>query len=477
MKISLINPPVNFDISLGRLKKIASQTKMIPLGIAYIASNAVKAGHTVEIVDAYAENLTMEETLDRVRKMRPDIVGISSVTPTVPFMLSVAEKIKACSDKKTLIVAGGPHPTIFPDAILAHDAIDVVVRNEGEDSFRELADTHAGNRDFENIKGISYKNKGSVVHNENRPYISDLDKISPPAYELLPMELYSAPPHWLVAEPAYQIITSRGCPFRCTFCGIKTLGKALRSRSVSGVISEIDFLYSNYGAREIMFVDATFPLNKNYGMEFCREFIKSGMNKKIRWVTETRVDIADEALLKQMYEAGCRVICYGIESGSEKMLKAIKKNITLLQARDAIRLAKRAGLEVCASFIIGLPGESEHDMRQTIDFIKSVDIDYPKINLLVPYPGSEIYETVIKERPYISEEWDRYTSFSSMTDGEPIYVPDGISAEDLKSLHKKAYREIYFRLKFIMNHIGKLNSFMNVKKYFTVLEAFIRGVL
>lgn len=478
MKISLINPPVDFSLSLGKLKKIAATTKMLPLGLGYIAGVAKKHGFDIEIIDSYAEDLTIEETVSRVLNNNSQVVGISTVTPTVPSMLAIAKGIKDKSlGQPPLIVSGGAHSHIMPSQILETGLVDVAVRGEGELTFLELIkNVERNNKDFSTIKGISYRKADKILHNPDRQYLENLDSLPYPAYELLKMHLYSAPLHWLVAEPAYQMIISRGCPFNCIFCGIKALGRAVRVRSVNNALDEIEFLHKNYGAKEIMLVDPAFPLSRKLGAEFCYEYIRRGLHKKVFWVTETRVDVVDEELLGLMYKAGCRLVEFGLETGSEKTLKRIKKNTTLQQARDAIKWSKKAGLEVFSSFIIGFPGETRQDMQETIDFIKSLDIDYPKINLLVPYPGSAVYAEIIKERPDISREWDKYTSFSSMTENEPVYVPDGISAEELKSFHKRAYKQIYLRPRFIFNHMKKLRSFLNVRKYFIILCAFIRGI-
>lgn len=478
MKISLINPPVDFSVSLGKIKKIAATTKMLPLGLAYIAAVARDNGFDLEIIDSYAEDLSIDETIERVFANNPRVVGISTVTPTVPSVLAIAKGIREkFNGNPPLIVSGGAHSNIMPGQILSTGLIDVAVRGEGELTFLELLKNIEGNnRDFSLIKGISYSKMGEIFHNADRNYIDNLDSLPYPAYELLKMNLYSAPLHWLVAEPAYQMIISRGCPFNCIFCGIKALGRSVRARSVENALDEIEFLHKNYGAREIMLVDPAFPLSKKLGIEFCQEYIKRGLHKKVLWVTETRVDVVDEALLKLMYKAGCRLVEFGIETGSEKTLKKIKKNTSLNQARNAVAWSKKAGLEVFSSFIIGFPGETMQDMQETVDFIKSLDIDYPKVNLLVPYPGSAVYDDIIRERPDISQEWDMYTSFSSMTENEPVYVPEGVSAQELKSLHKNAYKQIYLRPSFIFNHILKLRSWLSIRKYFIIASTFIRGI-
>lgn len=478
MKISLINPPVDFNVSLGKIKKIAATTKMLPLGLAYIAAVARNNGFDIEIIDSYAEDLSLDETIARVLNSNPRVVGISAVTPAVPSVLAIAKGIRDKSNgQPPLIVSGGAHSNVMPSQLLDTGLIDVAVRGEGELTFLELLNNiKVNNKDFSLIKGISYRENGEIFHNQDRQYIENLDSLPYPAYELLKMNLYSAPLHWLVAEPAYQMIISRGCPFNCIFCGIKALGRAVRARSVENALNEIEFLHKNYGAKEIMLVDPAFPLSRKLGVEFCEEYMRRGLHKKVLWVTETRVDVVDEELMKLMYKAGCRLVEFGIETGSEKTLERIKKNTSLRQARNAVAWSKKAGLEVFSSFIIGFPGETIQDMQETVNFIKSLDIDYPKINLLVPYPGSAVYDDIIKERPDISREWDRYTSFSSMTENEPVYVPLGVSARELKSLHKNAYRQIYLRPSFIFKHILKLKSWLNVRKYFIVATTFIQGI-
>ena len=346
MKISLINPPVDFSISLGKIKKIAATTKMLPLGLGYIAGVAKKHGFDIEIIDSYAENLNIEQTVERCLNNNSRVVGISTVTPTVPTMLAIAKGIKERSSGRVpLIVSGGAHAHIMPRQILETGLVDVAVRGEGELTFLELIkNVEKNNQDFSAIQGISYRKGSEIFHNPDRQYIEDLDSLPYPAYELLKMNLYSAPLHWLVAEPAYQMMISRGCPFNCIFCGIKALGRPVRARSVKNALDEIEFLHKNYGAKEIMLVDPAFPLSKKLGVEFCHEYIRRGLHKKVLWVTETRVDAVDEELLKLMYKAGCRLVEFG-QKPDRKDIKADQKYF-FAAGRNAVKWSKKAGLEV-----------------------------------------------------------------------------------------------------------------------------------
>lgn len=477
IKVALVNPPIDFNLALGKIKKIASSTKMIPLGIAYVAASVKQAGYPVEIIDSYAEDLSINETIDRLIASKANVIGFSVVTPTVPIVLEIAKQIRERHKNKDLImVGGGAHCNIMPDNILESKLIDIVVRREGEETFVDVLKTIQNKADLSLVKGISYCENNQFIHNPDREFVQDLETLPYPAYDLLKMHLYSAPPHWLVAEPAYQMITSRGCPFQCTFCGIKALGKSMRYRGVENVVDEIELLIKKYSAKEIMFVDTTFPLSRENGVEFCREILKRGLEKKIKWVTETRVDVINLELLLLMKQAGCRVIGLGLETGSPRTLKRIKKGTTLDQAREAVQNCKSAGIDVYASFIIGIPGEKIDDIKQTIEFIKTLPLDFPKVNLLVPYPGSEIYEEVVQKHPEIKKEWEKFTSFGSMTKNEPIYVPDGISSEEITKLHKAAYKAIYLRPGFLFNHLKKMNSWINIKKYLQIIQPLFQGI-
>lgn len=476
MKTILINPPMDQEIALGRLKRISALTTMMPMGLAYIAAILQHQGYDVEIIDGYAESLSIKEIVERVLSKRCSLVGLSCVTPVIPTAHTLAMKLKR-EDRNLKICLGGCHPSIMPEETLKDENVDYVIRGEGELTVLSLVEAIEKGDSPEGISGLSYRHDGTIVHNTKRELVRDLDTIPYPAYNLLPMHLYTAPPHWQVATPAFQMMASRGCPFKCTFCGIKTQGKRVRQRSVKGVIDEMILLKNRYGAREIMFVDPIFPYGRDWAMEFCDSLISQRLHRQMVWVTETRVDRVDQTLLNRMYAAGCRVIGYGIESGVQELLNIAKKGFKLEQVEKAVKMTQRAGIRVYGSFILGLPGETVETARETIELAKRLNIDFPKFNLLVPYPGSEIYEQLLSEGLINSVDWEQYTSFSSMTNYDPAYVPSSISLEELKRIHKESYRSCYFRPRFILHHLTNIRSLNDIKNYLVVMRAFWEGII
>jgi anaerobic magnesium-protoporphyrin IX monomethyl ester cyclase len=424
MKICLINPPMDFEKSLGRAKSISKYTAMAPMGLAYIASYLLSKGVDVDIIDAYAENLTIDEIVSRVGDTK--IVGITCVTPTYPTVNRIANRLK-----EKVVVVGGPHPTVC-------EIDEGMVRIKGE-----------GERPLCELLGIDYT--------EEQPF---------PAYQKLPLKLYKAPPHWAIKEPVFYMFLTRGCPFHCTFCAAENMGKKRKVRKLDDIMAEISTLVYEYGAKQIMFQDTCFPLEKKFAHEFCDEMIRSGFNKKIVWTTSTRVDVVDFPLLEKMYKSGCRIINYGLESGNQAVLDRANKGVSTKQAEIALKLTRRAKIMSFASFILGLPGDTLETCLQTISWAKKLPISYAQFYLCVPYPGSQIYN----EWSSKSIDWQNYTTMGTFTDNV-VYVPEGMTSEQLKSLQKKAYKEFYFRPKIILQQLTHIRNLRDILRYVDVGKA------
>jgi len=428
-KVCLINPPMDFNKSLGRAKSIAKYTAMAPMGLAYIASYLLSRGVEVDIIDAYAEQLDIGQIVQRVGNTT--IVGITCVTPTYPTV----QKIAKCLKDKTVVV-GGPHPTVCEI-----DKGMIRVKGSGEKPMCELL-------------GIKYT--------DEQPF---------PAYQKLPLHLYKAPPHWAIREPVFYMFLTRGCPFHCTFCAAENLGKKRQLRSIDNIMAEISTLFYEYGAKQIMFQDTCFPLERKFAIEFCEEMIKTGFNKKIVWTTSTRVDVVDYELLTKMYKSGCRIINYGLESGNQAILDKCNKGFTLERAVKTLELTRRAKIMAFGSFILGLPGDTLKTCLETISYAKKLPLSYAQFYLCVPYPGSKIYEDWENK----SINWESYTTMGSFTDNV-VYVPEGMTAEQLKSLQSKAYKEFYFRPKIILEQLTHIRNIKDIFRYIDVGKALL-GVL
>ena len=472
MKVALINPPIKLDVALGMARNISKYTTMIPHGLASIA--AVLRDNDIEciVIDAYAENLSLENIVQRVLKNNADIVGISAVTPVIPIANAIAKKIK---EKKSniSIIMGGPHPSIMPGETLLDPNIDFVVRGEGEITFLKLVQILRNRGDVTDLQGLSYRKNGEAMHNDPAEFIQDLDTLPRPAYDILPMHLYTSPPQWSIDSPAYQLIATRGCPFRCGFCYVG-MGKKVRYKSARVVCDEIEYLIDKYNCKQIVFVDTVFPFNFKHSKEVCNEMILRKINKKITWFTSTRADIVTQEMLDLMYEAGCRLITLGVESGNQNILNSINKGISLEQVRNAVRMAKKAKIDVTASYIMGLPGENSQTILNTIEFAKSLGTLYAQFNIIVPYPGTEVYKYAEKNGLVRNRNWSNYLSLAAFDELELPFITPDLTKKDLIYLQKKAYNNFYLRPATVMRHLKKLIINMEFKKYLTLAKIMLK---
>lgn len=468
MKIALINPPMDSDVALGKARNIAQYTVMIPHGLASIAAVLQKDGIQCRIIDGYAENLAIQDIADRVIAYSPFAVGITMATPVAEIVHLIAKAIKE-RNSSIKIVLGGAHPSILPDEVMADSNVDFIVRAEGDYSFLRLLRSLEKGPDIHTIEGITFREGGKAVHNKTADYIADLDELPPPAYDLLPMHLYTAPPQWSIASPSYQLMASRGCPYNCSFCCVG-MGRQVRFKSANRVCDEIEYLIKNHKCRQIVFVDTTFPFNLKHAESVCNEIIERGLHKKIVWFTSTRVDIVNQKMLGLMRKAGCRLLTFGVESGTQRILDSVGKNITLAQIEDAVKMAHKAGIDITASYIIGLPGETRRTIEDTIAFAKKLDTLYAQFNIICPYPGTRVYDYAEKNGLLRNRKWSNYVSLTSMTDLEPPFIAPGLTKGELLALQRKAYNNYYFRPRLIMKHLKKMVFNFNIKKYFSLAK-------
>jgi len=471
MKVLLINPPADLKKTLGTFDKVA-QSATPPISLGYLAAVLLEEGIDVKVVDAYAERIGLEEVLEKVRAYMPDFIGISCLTSNAYICHRIAKKIKDFN-KEIKIIFGGVHAALMPNEVMNNESIDVVIRGEGEYSFLETVKAFAENRELSSVKGITYRKNSEVISNPDMEYIEDLDDLPFPAWELFNLDLYRPVPHWVLVSsklPVFPFLTSRACPYNCTFCSLKIMGKKRRVRSVKNTVDELEYLANKFNAKQIIFWDAIFPLVKSRGMEICDEIIKRGLHKRIKWMCETRVNVVDLELLKKMKEAGCRRVFYGIESGVQELLNNIRKGFTLDQVRKAIKLTKKAKIEITACFMLGLPGETKELSQQTIDFAKELNTDYAKFNMTIPYPGTELYDQAVKEGTLKSTDWDSFNSLSALTTFNPVYVPKGMTKEELVEVTKSAFRQYYLRPSMVVKHIKNIRSFEDLERYFEIFK-------
>lgn len=453
MKILLINPSINPD-KFGRFHLLMEPMPCI--GVAYIAAVLEKDGHSVEIIDNYVMKYQESEIVEYINSSRPDVVGISVLTPSVNFSLRLAKEIKI-NNKKIILISGNVHPTLFPEEFLKEGCFDIVVRGEGEATMSELMFVISQKKDLGSVKGISYFKEGKVFNNERRPVIENLDQLPMPAWHLLPYKEYGLFPFADIKKPILTIMATRGCPYNCKYCSLSYMDKAYRKRSPANIVDEMEILTEKFGIKQIGFVDPIFPLENDYAVAVLDEIIKRGINKQIIWIAETRADILNESLIKKMKEAGCRRLIFGLESGTQEVLNSIGKSISFEKVRSVIKLLKVNNMESIGLFMIGLPGENEDMIRQTFKYSRDIGIDFAKYAMTVPFPGSELYEIMKREKKIRTDNWDNYTTFNPIPENVP-YVPDGMTAQQLIKLQKVGTMQFYLRPKMIYRIFVKIRT-------------------
>lgn len=458
MKILLVNPHDVPNVNARSAKSITKSRGLVPpLGISYIAAVLEEHDYDVRIIDAAASGLSSNDLKRLLEKEQADIVGVYAMTAMVHGALEVARFAKQAG---SVTVMGGPHMAALPRETMSYDFLDFGIYGEGEYPMLKLVRALENKRDYTRIEGLIYRKGKQVVI--NKPYIvKDLDKLPFPARHLLPNERYSC----VIAKKRIQsVLTSRGCPYQCGFCSKLPSDTMPRTRNAKGIVDEIEECTNRYGAEEIMITDDTFTLKREHAVAVCREIIDRGLD--ISWQTPTRINHVDLELLKLMRKAGCKVIRYGVESGSDEILKIMRKGITVNQTRKAFNWTKQAGIETFAYFIIGYAGETARTMRQTIDFAKELNPNWVMFLLATPYPQTNLFELSVKEGLVNRNYWSDYT-LGKRNDRIPYIA---LNADKWVA---RAYREFYMRPGYILKKLKKLNSPDTLKKYLTGLKGIV----
>jgi radical SAM superfamily enzyme YgiQ (UPF0313 family) len=399
--VTLVNPPSPSG---------APPSLFIPLGIGYIAAVLEKNQYEVNVIDCQALRPTISQLKAELIKSHPDMVGVTSATltykPALEIVKTAEEALPNC-----LIILGGPHVTVLDEQVLneAPEA-DIIVRGEGEQTMLELADL-VSKSDLKNIQevgGITFRKNDKIVRNKDRAFIQNLDELPHPAYEHFQLSKYK-----LSGKMYLPIITSRGCPFQCTFClASRMCGKRFRTRSPKKVVDELEWLRDVHGADIFAFYDDTFTFDIKRAYEICEEMKNRGFD--LPWDCRTRVDRISTEVLSKMRHANCQLIHFGVESGSQKMLVAMKKGTTVEQNERAIKWAKEVGISVAISVVVGYPGETADTLKETFDFIRKTGPDYVYVCQAIPYPGTELYD-LLKELGWdVSADWNRYDEQSQV---------------------------------------------------------------
>jgi len=425
-KILLINPPSD--------KKIINKYRyeLLPsLGLSYIAAVLEENFFEVEILDLWTHELSFDVIRKYIIDFDPDIVGITSDITRAKKTIKLTELVKSI-DQNVLTVVGGPLPTVYPE-FFNKSSIDLIVVGEGEYTFLEIVKSFP-KKNYSKISGISYIKSGKQIFTRPRSILYNLDELPFPAWHLLPMKDYS----FFSDKNVSSLITSRGCPFNCIFCNTSTIfGKMVRIHSPRYVVNMIKDLVKNYKVNKIIFKDSSLTHNTKNIEDICDLIIKEKI--KIKWICNSRVDQVNLHLLEKMRQAGCVLIKYGAESGDPKILKRIKKNITVEQIENAVKLTKQAKINVSLYFMIGFPWDTKESITKTISLAKKLGYSPTTyFTFTLPLPGTELWDYCIRHN---------LIDKNNIVGEDPYFTPTiklkDVSFEELIDLNKEAYKEIH----------------------------------
>ena len=425
------------------------------LGLGYLATIIRNEGHEVKILDAGKENLTWDKFKEIVKE-NYDIIGIQMFTHEI---LDVEKHIKIIRENSdSTIIVGGAHISGLPEKTMKMD-IDFGFIGESEIGIREFIKLKKEEyiaANLSHIPNLVWKMEENIIVNKKTQY-KNLDDIQYPAWDLMPVNEYPLAPHGSFSRKKIvaPIIATRGCPYKCTFCGGKSVtGIKLRTRSVKNIIDEILFLYDKYKVKEFQIVDDNFTLKNKFVTEFCERIISLNLDLALSLPNGIRIDSLNEELLKLMEKAGFYSFAIGIESGNDRILKIMKKDLDKETIREKIELIKKhTKINITGFFLIGYPGETEEEILETIEFAKSLNIDKASFMFVMPLPGSELWD-LYEDKDVNWADFFYYRIVKGFSD---------IPTERLKRLHKKAVREFYLRPKIILGLIKEIKTLNQIK--------------
>ncbi len=414
MRVLLLNPPylASKDAGLGL---------SFPMGLAYLGAALRNAGIDVQILDAAAESTAIEiekglmrcglepkELHKRIADIKPDVVGISCFfSSRFPAVLETAKIIKSI-DNKILTITGGIHPSLMPESVCSHPEIDFAAVGEGEQIIVDFMGAVEGETSFDDIEGLAFKKDGRIIVNPRSSYIEDLDSLGFPAWDLFDMERYLTinEGRWGLGNGRYApVVTSRSCPYRCTFCSIHSvMGPKYRAHSPGYVVDMIEALVGEYGVDEVSFEDDNLTYDKDRFVSICRGLVERRI--KIRWNTPNGVHVGslDRDSLAWAKRAGCDSLNLAVESGDDFIRnKVIKKGLKSEKIYEVAKACREAGIKANAYFVIGMPGETDDSIKKSQKYIRDLKFNNLSIFIATPMPGTKLYDECI-DKGYIDED-------------------------------------------------------------------------
>lgn len=447
------------DVNVGK-----AGTMYLPsLGIAVVAGALMEEGIKVNVIDLSLYDEPFKRLKDELVLYKPSAVGISFMTPDYGQVKSIVKMVRENTSAEVL--CGGVHTTAYPEECVKDLNVDVAFIAEAEESVRMWG----RGVDKKDIPGIVYRDEnGDIKSNKRTPYIKDLDTTPIPAYHLFDLKEYVSNIILTKKNPAGWLETSRGCVFDCSYCDKGLHGRTFRSKSTERVLFEIENML-HLGFKEIHISDDGFTTNIQRATAICESILAKGLVFPWSCVNGIRVDRVNQELLNIMAKAGCYRISFGIETGNQKVLNDLGKKITLKQVKDAVRIARIAGMEVFGYFMLALPTDTEATLRDTIKFATELDLDLAKCSITVPFPGSPLFYSYEQKKLIKTRDWSLYNVYKVP---RKIYDHPNLSWEVVEALYNEFYRKFYWRPRYIFRRIkwslknGRLIK--DIKAFFSV---------
>ena len=412
------------------LEGVAHHPGFPPLGLAYMAAILEQNDFEVRIFDCPVCKIDHEKLKVDLAGFQPKIVGVTSMTPTSVSALKSARAAREACPGATIIM-GGPHATFMDrETLVEEPAVDIVVRGEGEETLLEIAKLE-NERKLGDVEGITFRKNGTTIRTTDRPFIQDLDSLPRPAYHLIPVDKYR-----VSGKKLMPIMTSRGCPFQCSFCvASQMFGARFRGRSPKNVLDELEWLRDEHGAEGLSFHDDTLAFDRKRITEIC-----DGITERkivLPWGCGTRADTVTKEILAKMNKAHCNEICFGVESGCQRIRDSLKKRVSTEQCENAIKWAKDEGIFVTMSVILGYPGETKETLMETLDLVHKAEPDDVWLCMATPYPGTELRALVEKLGWKMADDWRLYNTMN------PIFDDPDLPSAEISRMRKSFYDKFY----------------------------------
>jgi len=460
-KVILIVPPVELQYTkiLTKSNLFLHLNKYPALGLGYIAAILEKNGYPIRYIDMYALNMTYTDLERELKQEAPKFVGITFDTTTLIPARKVARIIRKINPNCKIIV-GGCQVNIYPRETLQLEEFDIGVIGEGECTMLELMAKLENNEKLHDVAGIIFKEANKLIETPPRPIIKNLDQLPFPARHLMPLNQYCT--DLSKTKLFTTIISSRGCPYNCLFC---LKNPPWRGRSPKNVVDELEAVKNEFGIKEFLFIDLTMTVDKKRVIEICKEIIRRKLD--IIWEAQTRTDCVNQELLHWMKSAGCMRIRFGIESGDPRILKILRKNISLKQIEQGIKWTKNANLEVIAFFVLGCPGDTIQSITRTILFAKKLNPDFAFFGIAIPTPGTDMLELAIEQGIIEEDMWIKFVRGEIPDIPLSRFETEEYNSEKLLKILRKAYLQFYFRPRYFFQRIRKIKFISELKNHIT----------